>query len=119
MLKSIVKAALIIIGLSSAGYAAGGGRWGPRPVPPVVLSAMVDFKENLMVISGHHFGTTPPTVTLAHQALKVKSCSKDRVVVDLPVGVEPATYRLTVTTNGPHRLTSSTFSAAIFALAGR
>lgn len=119
MLKSIVKTALIIIGLTSAGYAAGGGRGGPRPMPPVILSASVDLKENLLVISGRHFGSTAPMVTLARRVLKVNSFSENEVVVDLPTGIEPATYSLTLTTNGPQRLSSGTFSAAIYALAGR
>lgn len=119
MLKSIAKAALIIIGLTSAVYAAGGGRGGPRPVPPVIVSVSVDLKENLLVIAGHHFGRTAPTVTLANRVLKVNSSSESTLVAELPTGLAPATYSLTVTTNGPHRLSSGLFSAAIFALADR
>ena len=40
--KLPVPALLVILELTSAGYATAGGRGGPRPVPPVILSAVVD-----------------------------------------------------------------------------
>jgi hypothetical protein len=40
--KLPVPALLIILELTSAGYAAAGGRGGPRPVPPMIRSAVVD-----------------------------------------------------------------------------
>ncbi len=119
MRKSIVKAALIIIAITSAGNTAGIGRGGPRPIPPVILSVAVDLTDHLMVISGRHFGSSTPTVILAHRVLQVKTSFESRVVVGLPEDIQPGTYRLTVTAGGPYRLTSEVFSAALFAVAAR
>ncbi len=83
------------------------------------MSTMVDFKENGMVIRGHNFDTAPPVVRLGNEVLAVKSLAPSQAVVGLPPGIRPATYRLTVTTDGPHKLTSDAFSAVVFAAADR
>lgn len=119
MVKSTVRSILVIMGLG-ASVCVGAGPGSPRTTPPpVILSTMVDFKENLMVIAGHNFGSAQPTVTLAHKVLAVKSFAENQIVVGLPSGIQPASYSLTVTTNGPYRLTSGTFSAALPAVGGK
>ncbi|MGH8658877.1 MAG: IPT/TIG domain-containing protein [Gammaproteobacteria bacterium] len=72
-----------------------------------------------MVITGHNFGRTPPIVRLGNQVLSVKSYAPNQAVVGLPPRIRPATYRLTVTTDGPHKLTSEAFSAVVLAVADR
>ena len=114
--KLSVQATLVAVGLTLAGSATSGGRGHTTPMTPVILSATTDLTENQMIIGGDHFGSTAPEVTLARRVLKVKSFSETQVVVDLPKDIGPATYSLTVTTNGPHRLTSRPFSAALFAV---
>lgn len=119
MFESTVKSILIIMMGLGASVCAAAGLGSPRPNPPVILSVLVDSAEHAMVISGRHFGKTAPTVSLADRILKVQSFSERKLIVDLPPGIGPATYSVTVTTNGPQRLASAPFSAAIFALAGR
>lgn len=116
MLKSAIKPILVLVGLLPFGYAAGVG---PKIHPPVIVSTMVDFKENVIVITGHNFGSTPPIVRLADQVLQVKSYAANQVVASLPAAIPPATYRLTVTTDSPYKLTSDVFNAALFAAADR
>ncbi len=103
MLKLSIKAILVTVGFV---HAASAGSASPRTPPPVIVSTTVDFKENGMVITGHNFGRTPPIVRLGNQILTVKSFAPSQAVVGLPPGIRPATYRLTVTTDGPYRLTS-------------
>ncbi|MGH8625719.1 MAG: hypothetical protein ACREYC_10770 [Gammaproteobacteria bacterium] len=83
------------------------------------MSTMVDFKENVMVIRGDNFGSAPPIVRLANHVLPVKSHAANQVVVSLPPGIPPATYRLTVAAYGPHKLTSDTFNAVLFTASDR
>jgi len=95
------------------------GPGSPRTVPPVILSAMADSSEHTMVILGHNFGTELPTVRLGDRVMNVESFSPNQVIVTLPPEIQPATYSLTVTANRPYPLTSSVFSAALFAPADR
>lgn len=118
MYKSTLAFTLVIMGLW-APVCVGAGSGGLRPVPPVILSASMDYAERAMVISGHYFGNGSPAVTLAGRALKVKTSSENRIVVALPAGIEPGTYSLTVTTGAPHRLASGPFNAVFFAVAAR
>lgn len=119
MLNSTIRAMGIVVGLGVCVHAASAGAARPRPLPPVILSTAVDSAQQAMVISGRNFGSAQPTVRLAHRVLWVRSASENRVVVVLPTGIEPATYSLTVTTNGSHRLTTEPFSTAVFAVADR
>jgi hypothetical protein len=116
MLKLAIKPILVLVGLLPFGYAAS---IGPTTPPPVIVSTMVDFKENVMVITGHNFGSALPIVRLANQVLRVKSYTANQVVVSLPPGIPPTTYRLTVAADGPYKLTSDVFNAALFAAADR
>lgn len=115
MVKWVVQVIFISVGVAAIASAAGLGNRAP---PPVIQSTSVDFNENIMVISGQNFGSVSPIVRLANQVLEVKSHSGDQITVNLPVGIEPATYRLTVSVSKPYRLTSDVFSAGLFG-AGR
>ena len=112
MFKFLTKASLLILGLASLGHATAGGRGLPGPTLPVVLKTAVDFKENVLVISGRHFGTAAPTVRLAEEVLDVKHFSEKEIVVSLPPDTQAATYHLTVTSGGRYRSTSEPFSVA-------
>lgn len=116
MLKLAIKPILVLVGLLPFGYAAS---IGPIIPPPVIMSTMVDFTENVMVITGHNFGSAPPIVRLANHVLQVKSYTANQIAVSLPPGIPPATYRLTVAADGPYKLTSDTFDAALFAASDR
>ena len=121
MLKLTTKALLALVGLTSFGYIANAAGPGSARAAqtPVILSAMADSNEHTMVISGNHFGTVLPTVRLGDRVMNVESFSPNQVIVTLPPGIQPATYSLTVTANRPYPLTSSMFSAALFATADR
>ncbi|MGH8488743.1 MAG: IPT/TIG domain-containing protein [Gammaproteobacteria bacterium] len=121
MLNITAKALLALVGLTSFGYTAiAAGPGSARAAQtPVILSAMANSNEHTMVISGNYFGTVPPTVRLGDRVLHVESFSPNQLIVMLPPGMQPATYSLTVTANSPYPLTSSMFSAALFATADR
>lgn len=113
MRKLIFQSLFVIAGLTASwsGFALGGT---PRPVAPVILSAAADFKQQTLVITGQHFGVAPPTVRLANAVLEVQSASADRIVANLPAGIRPATYRLTITAQtGRHAATSEVFHVAL------
>lgn len=110
-----LTAILVLIGLGLFGYAAYAGSASPRSLPPVIQSTTVDFNNNVMVITGRNFGSAPPIVRLADYVLKMKRFSANEVIVSLPPGLRPATYRLMVSTYGPHKVSSDSFSTALFA----
>lgn len=68
----------------------------PPPPPPVILTVAVDPTENVLILTGNHFGKTLPTVYLRGEALPVKSFSPNEVVANLPSALPPAFYRLTL-----------------------
>jgi hypothetical protein len=122
MHKLTLQSLFVIAGLaaSPAGFAIGGVPAALKPVSPVVLSAVPDFKQSTLVILGEHFGSAMPTVRLANAVLMVKSASANRIVTSLPAGIQPATYRLTVTVeDGRHRVTSEAFHVGLYANGGR
>jgi hypothetical protein len=119
MYKLAIKVAIVTMWLGTSGYAVAAGPGTPRFTPPVILSSTADLKDNVIVISGHDFGSTPPTVRLANQVLPVKSFSTTQIIASLPAGIQPATYSLTVSTTGPYQATSNPFNAAFFAAVGR
>ena len=111
---SIVKIILIFAGLSASGVALAGGRGLPSLPLPLIVKATMDARENVLIITGHHFGRTPPTVTLAGEVLNVKRFSAHEVVATLPHDLSPATYGITVITNDTrHRAASNLFGVAL------
>ena len=112
--KLTIKTTLFAAALIVCGHAVAGGRY-PSTVPPtpVIVKVMVDAKENALIITGRNFGTAPPTVHLAEQALEIKRFTEKEIVAHLPVDIQPATYSLTVTSDGRKRATSDIFNAAI------
>ncbi|MCI0668471.1 MAG: IPT/TIG domain-containing protein [Methylococcaceae bacterium] len=119
MIHSGFKSIVVLAALVPVGNAAAVRTGRPMVQPPVIVSTAVDIHENGMVITGHHFGPSAPTVRLGDQILSVKSHTENQAVVGLPPEIEPATYRLTVTTEGPRRLTSDPFSATVTSVANR
>ena len=113
--KLTIKTILFAAALIACGHAvAGSGRYlSTVPPAPVIVKVMVDAKENTLIITGRNFGTTPSTVRLAEQVLETKRSSEKEIVANLPVRIEPATYSLTVTSNGHKRTTPDIFHAAI------
>lgn len=110
--ESTIKILLLATALIACGPAAAGGPY-PSVVPPVITKVMVDAKENVLIITGRGFGVTPPTVRLAEDVLEIKRSSEKEIVAGLPASTQPATYRLTVTSNGHKRVMSDIFNAAI------
>jgi hypothetical protein len=77
------------------------GAIGPLTPVPMILSAEVDAVPYRLIISGTNFGSTPPLVKLGGQALAVSGSSPNRVVVDLPADLRPASY-LTISNKRDH-----------------
>ncbi|MGH8575745.1 MAG: hypothetical protein ACREXJ_02270 [Gammaproteobacteria bacterium] len=69
---------------------------------PMILSAEVDAVQYRLIISGTNFGSAPPLVMLGGQALAVSGSSSNRVVVDLPADLRPASYLLTIRNKRDH-----------------
>lgn len=111
--KSVAMLATL---LSLGNHADASGPGQTRTPQPVILKVTTDFQEHRMTISGRYFGNEEPSVRLAHRILPVTSHTADQVVVNLPSGIRPATYGLTVTAEGSHRVTSDVFSTALFAV---
>jgi IPT/TIG domain len=119
MIQTMIKVLLVLAGFLPIDYAAALAAGRPSTQPPVILSAAFDAGQNGMVISGHHFGPAAPVVRLGDQVLPVTSHTENQAVVTLPPAIPSATYRLTVTTDGPRKLTSAPFSATVFSVADR
>jgi IPT/TIG domain len=119
MIRSGTKALLVLMGSLPIGNAAALGIDRPTISPPVIVSAAVDDRANGMIITGYNFGPAAPIVRLGNQVLSVKHSTENQAVVTLPPEIPTATYRLTVTTDGPRKLTSAPFSATVFSVADR
>ena len=106
---------LLIIGLVASGHAvAAGGRGNPGPISPYIAKISVDTKDKALIITGRNFGATVPTVIMSGQVLEVKRFSENEVVASLPQPLAPATYGITVTSNGVrNRATSNLFTATL------
>lgn len=109
MVKNLIKAITLIIGLATLSEVIAGGGGLALPLPPVVWKTAVDFQEKVLVISGRRFGTAMPTVRLADYVLRLQRFNENEIVASLPPDIQAATYGLTVT-NG--RATSDLFSVA-------
>lgn len=107
-----LKTALLVASLTLCGYAAAGGR-GATLVPPMIEKVAVDAKKNAIIITGWNFGSIPPYVRLSGQTLEVERASANKIVAQLPPGIQPATYGLTVTTSGQNKTISNHFSVAL------
>jgi hypothetical protein len=114
-LAASFKTVLLVVGLSgglgASGTAVAGGRGTPQP--PAIIKTAIDVKENVLIIIGHRFGETRPTVTLSDQILDVKRFSDHEVVASLPPDLEAATYGVTVIANGRNRASSNLFSTTL------
>ena len=62
----------------------------------VISSAFADANTELLTIRGSGFGSRAPRVTLAGEPLPVLSSGPFEVLASLPLGLEPGSYRLTV-----------------------
>lgn len=113
MNKLTIKTVLLVAGLVACGYAAAGGGGTRALLSPTIVKTAMDMQENILIISGHNFGATPPTVMLADQVLEVKHFSEQEVVASLPRGLTAANYGVTVTTNGRNRVSSNLFSTTL------
>jgi hypothetical protein len=93
------------IGISTAvllaTFGQNAGAIGPLTPTPLIPSAEVDAVQYHLIISGTNFGSTPPLVKLGGQTLAVSGSSPNRVVVDLPADLRPASY-LTISNKRDH-----------------
>lgn len=113
MTKTMLFVMSLTAGLTMSSMVTAGGRGNPGPLPPMITMTIMDTKQNVIVITGRNFGTTPPSVTLADQTLDVKRFSENEVVASLPHGLASATYGVSVTTSGRNRVSSNLFSATL------
>jgi hypothetical protein len=114
MYRQMIPTLLLTLGLASwadAGFAVSTH----RAARPVITSTAVDANKNVMVVSGQHFGGGSPVVAVGDHVLRVQRHSENEVVVEIPAGLAPGSYRLIVTTNGPDKQSSEPFSSALFA----
>jgi Collagen triple helix repeat (20 copies)/IPT/TIG domain len=63
---------------------------------PVILNVTENAKGTQITISGHDLGSGAPKVTLGGAALKVESSTSTSITADLPAGIAPGAYLLTV-----------------------
>ncbi len=119
MIQTTIKVLLVLAAFLPVDYAAALAAGRSATQLPVIESTAFDAAQNGMVISGHNFGFATPIVRLGNQVLSVTSHTENQAVVTLPSAIAPATYRLTVTTDGPRKLTSAPFSATVFSVADR
>lgn len=63
---------------------------------PAIVSAEANFQTNQITITGSNFGTAKPYVTLNSQALTVVTFTPTTVLADLPNGIAPGAYLLTL-----------------------
>lgn len=114
MHKAGIVKIVLLIWLSASSVAWAGGRGLPSPSSPLIVKVTMDAKENVLIITGRHFGRTLPTVTLADEVLDVKRFSAHEVVATLPRDLSPATYGITVITNDTrHRTASNLFGVSL------
>jgi hypothetical protein len=107
-MRELVYLSGITVAVLATAPAAFGMGSGPRAsVAPVILSVAADLKHGTLVITGRDLGTGSPTVRLADRILEVESVSGNTIVAKLPAGLQPATYRLTVTTHDGLRIVRS------------
>lgn len=116
-IRILFVAISLIAGVAGVGVVAAGGL-GMAPSPVIVKTA-VDTSENVLIISGRHFGVAEPTVMLADRTLDVKRFSEREVVASLPPDFGGATYGVTVTTGGRNRINSNVFSATLHGADGK
>ncbi len=63
---------------------------------PSITSAVANFQTNQITITGVNFGTASPYVTLDGLAASVVTYTPTTVVADLPNGIAPGSYVLTL-----------------------
>jgi collagen triple helix repeat protein len=63
---------------------------------PTIASATADVEKEQLLIRGRDFGDGPVRLTLAGADLDVLSVAPEEILVELPAGLEPGTYRLAV-----------------------
>ena len=113
MNKPTLKTVLLVAGLAACGYATAGGRGTSAVKPPTIVKTAMDAHGNALIISGHNFGATRPTVMLADQVLEVKHHSEHEVVADLPQGLAAANYGVTLIANDSTPVRSNLFSTTV------
>jgi hypothetical protein len=85
--------------------------------PPqlVIVSARADSLATTLTIDGHSFGDGQPVVTFNGMPLVIVSATSSEIVADLPPGLAPATYLLTVS-RGPATTQFDSFNVTLGAV---
>jgi hypothetical protein len=96
MIKHTMQIAGLILVATLAQIVSAGQQPPPARPQPKILSVAVDPAQQLIIIVGKDLDNASPSVKLGGRAFGVKSLSTGQMVVDLPTGVPPATYRLTI-----------------------
>lgn len=79
------------------------------PPMPVVDSVHINTSSQQIAVAGKNFGPQPPVVYLAGQRLEVMQVSARQMVLKMPVGLTPATYRLSINPARSHGAESSMY----------
>ena len=82
---------------------------------PVITGVLPDFTAGVLRIEGTGFPTSPQ-IFFNSVPLMVLAESRSEIVTDLPVGIDPGSYRLVVTSSGKNPPTA-TFAVALGQLA--
>jgi hypothetical protein len=87
------------------------------PARPAITGAAADDSLDQLVIAGANFSASlPPTVKLGGVAIPVLTASDTQIVVELPAGIEPATYQLIVIRSSVPSLASDPFEVTLGAV---
>ncbi len=96
MIKYTLQIAGLVLVATLAQIVSAGQQPPPTRPQPKILSVVVDPAQQLIIIVGRNLDNASPSVKLGGRVLGVKNLSTGQMVVDLPTGVPPATYLLTI-----------------------
>lgn len=69
--KFTIKTILFAVALIACGHVVAGGHYNPSTPSPATVRVMMGAKESTLIITGHNFDATAPTVHLADNGWRV------------------------------------------------
>jgi len=96
---AVLSLAIMLGGFMAAASVQSLAQGSPSAPKPVIVSAVANFQTNQITVTGSAFGTATPSVALDGAALQVVNHSATTVVANLPNGIMPGGFLLTLTNN--------------------